>query len=175
MSPQHLPVQIAPFRLARQGQVLAGTLELTGMARLAEAVVDVAGDAGVQLQFGIDEQGTHYAKGHLSAQVERVCQRCLQTVTERIESDVALGFVASDEQARKLAPDYEPCMVGSEPIQLADLVEDELILALPIVALHEDACEPFLERLHSEAEQSDRTQDKPNPFAVLAELKGKKQ
>lgn len=175
MSSQHLPTQIAPFRLARQGQALQGDLELKGMARLTEVLNDEAGSVSVELQFGVDEQDTNFARGHLSARVQMICQRCMKPVTLPIEADVALGFVASDDKARSLASDYEPYMVGAEPVALAELIEDELILALPIVALHEDEkCEPILERLHNEAEAGDQAQDKPNPFAVLSELKGKK-
>lgn len=175
MSSQHLPVQIAPFRLARQGQRLTGAIEIKGMARLNEALGDAAGAVGIELQFGVDEQGTFYARGHLTTQVQMTCQRCMKPVMVPVEADVALGFVAGDDQARNLAPDYEPYMVGNDSVTLAELVEDELILALPIVALHEDkACEPILERLHAEADQSDQAQVKPNPFAVLSGLKGKK-
>lgn len=175
MSPQQLPAQIAPFRLARQGQILSGKLELAKMKRLAEALSENEGEVGVELHFGVDEQGTCYARGHLNTRVKMICQRCMQPVTLPIDSEVALGFVSSDDQARNLGPEYEPCMVGNDPLALAELVEDELILALPIVALHEESsCAPILEQLQHEAEASDQTQDKPNPFAVLSELKGKK-
>ncbi len=175
MSSQHLPVQFAPFRLARQGQRLKGAIEIKGMARLTEALSDTEGAVGIELQFGIDEQGTFYARGHLSTQIQMTCQRCMKPVTLPIEADVALVFVSGDDQARNLAPDYDPYMVGNDAVTLAELVEDELILALPIVALHEDkTCEPILERLHTEADQSDQTQVKPNPFAVLSEWEGKK-
>ncbi len=175
MSDQRLPVQIAPFKLARQGRLLQGSIELTRMERLAQALTETNGSVSVSLQFGIDEQGIHCATGHLNAEVQMTCQRCMKPMSVPVVTDVALGFVSSYEQGRNLSRDYEPCIVEHEPVNLAEIVEDELILALPIVALHEEqGCEPVIETLQKAASEIEQSDVKPNPFAVLSELKRKK-
>lgn len=175
MSSQRLPLQIAPFKLARQGQTLKGAIEMSGMERLAEAQSDANGEINVELQFGVDEQGTCFTRGHLSTTVQLICQRCMKPIALPIETGVSLGFVTNDDQAGNLAQGFEPYIVDDEIVTLADIVEDELILALPIVAMHEEqGCEPVLEQLQTEAEQIEQTEDKPNPFAVLSDLKLKK-
>lgn len=175
MSTQRLPHQIDPFRLARQEQILTGALELKTMHRLAESLSDSGGTVNVELAFGIDAQGVAHVRGHLAARVRMVCQRCMQPVELPVTADIMIGFVTSDEQARQLGGEYEPCMVSDDSLILAELVEDELILALPIVALHDDAsCEPILARLQAESERVEHDHVKPNPFAVLSVLKGEK-
>ncbi len=172
MSSQRLPLQIAPFKLARQAQRLQGAIEMSGMERLAEELIDTNGEINVDLQFGVDEQGTHFARGHMSATVQLTCQRCMNPMSHLIESVVSLGFVSNDDQTGKLPQGYEPLVISDETVALADIVEDELILALPIVAMHEEqGCEPIIEQLHIEAEQIEQTEKKPNPFAVLSDLK----
>ena len=83
-----------------------------------------------------------------------------------------MGIVVSDEQAKNLPGYYEPLLVESESIALLEVLEEELILSLPMFAYHSD-CK--LE--HSNDDGSDDAQQdgkKPNPFSVLSELKLKK-
>ena len=175
MSTQRLPAQIAPFKLARQGQKLQGVLGMNSMERLAEAVAEAGGDIQVDLQFGMDEQGTYFARGHLSANVQMICQRCMKPLTLPIDADVTLAFISSDEGARGLPQGYEPYIVMEEPVTLAEIVEEELILALPIVALHDESeCEPTLEKLQAEADKTGQAGARQNPFAVLSDLKRQK-
>jgi len=102
-----------------------------------------------------------------------ICQRCMKPMSVQVASEVSLGIVSSDARAAQLPEGFEPLIVEEEPIALARVVEDELILALPIVALHEDqACEPVLEELQAEADKIERqTEAQTNPFAALSELK----
>jgi uncharacterized protein len=172
MSDQHLPAQISPFKLARQGQVLQGVIQVKGMERLVQVLSRDDAGIAVTLHFDKDPQGVSFARGHLSAKVEMICQRCMKPMTVPVEADVSLGFVTTDEQAGKLSDRYEPCMVTDEPVSLAGIVEDEIMLALPIVALHpEQSCEPVMEKLHREAREIGQPVEKPNPFAVLSQLK----
>ena len=172
MLPQRLPEQITPFKLARQRRSLQGVLKLDTMARLTELLADSQGDVTVDLQFGVDEQGVSYMRGHLSAQVALICQRCMEPVTVPLEAEVAVGFAVSDERARAMPESYEPCILTEENALLSELIEDELILALPIVAMHpNESCQPWLERQQEELSDAEEATEKKNPFAVLASLK----
>jgi len=172
MQDQHLPTQIAPFKLARQGQALQGVVSVDGLERLATLLSDNNGRIEVSLQFGKNQQGINFVRGHLSAEVNVICQRCMKPMPVQIETDVSLGIVSSDERAAQLPEEFEALIVEEEPIALARIVEDELILALPIVALHENqSCEPVLEKLQAEASRIEQAEQKTNPFAVLSDLK----
>jgi len=172
MQDQHLPAQIAPFKLARQGQTLHGVVSVDGLERLTTLLSDSHGHIEVSLQFGKDLQGINFVRGHLSANVNMICQRCMKPMPVQVEADVSLGIVSSDERAAQLPEEFEALIVEEEPIALARIVEDELILALPIVALHENqGCEPVLEKLQAEADRIELAEQKANPFAALSDLK----
>ncbi len=173
MKDQYLPMQIAPFKLARQGQALNGVVKVDGLERLTTLLSDGNGLVEVSLQFGKDQSGINYVRGHLAAEVNMICQRCMKPMSVPVETDILLGIVFSDERAAKLPESFEALVVEEEPIPLARILEDELILALPIVALHENqGCEPVLGKLQAEANKIEQAEQKTtNPFAALSELK----
>ncbi|MEE8380184.1 MAG: YceD family protein, partial [Gammaproteobacteria bacterium] len=91
--------------------------------------------------------------------------------------NVRLGIVPSREAAKSLPDSYDPLVVSGDEISIASILEDELILALPIVAMHEiENCSQGKasgsENLEQEAGQENMPSSKrENPFAVLAQLK----
>ncbi len=175
MLAQRLPDQIIPFKLARQGRLLQGVLKLDTMARLAELLAESQGDVDVDvnLQFGVDVQGISYMRGHLSTQVSLVCQRCMKPVSAPLEADICVGFAVSDERVVAMPDAFEACLLTEESVRLSELVEDELILALPIVAAHPDqSCQPWFEKQQEAfSNVAPVVVEKKNPFAVLASLK----
>lgn len=64
------------------------------------------------------------------------CQRCLQPLQYTIDDELRLGVIVSNSQAKILPPDYDPLLVVAEQQRLAALVEDELIVRLPIAVMH---------------------------------------
>jgi len=93
-----------------------------------------------------------------------VCQRCLDPVIIVIDQAVSLGLVTTIEEGDRLAEGYEPLVLERERIRFADIVEDELILAIPDIPRHEHC------RVMNEEPQKQDI-ERPNPFAVLANLK----
>lgn len=172
MLPQRLPEQIIPFKLARQRRLLQGVLKLDTMARLTGLLADNGGDVDVDLQFDIDAQGISHMRGHLSAQVSLVCQRCMEPVTVSLEADIAVGFATSEARGLAMPDSYEAHVLAEETVVLSELIEDELILAVPIVAVHpQQSCQPWLEKQQEELSGIEEVTEKKNPFAVLASLK----
>ncbi len=172
MSAPPLPEQIAPFKLARQGVSLQGGFTLDKMARLADSLVDLQGGVEVDLHFDVDEQGVSHMHGQLNAQVNVECQRCMRPMQVPVMSDVSVAFVTSTEQVGDLPEAYEPCVLDEDVTALVDLVEDELILALPIVSVHPDqACQSWFEQQGRQPAEEAPVEEKKNPFAVLESLK----
>jgi uncharacterized protein len=104
---------------------------------------------------------------HLTAhaQVVRSCQRCLQPLPLRLEVDRRLRFVVGEDAAAALDADSDDDVLELQPrLDLRDLVEDELLLALPLVPRHELCREP-LPRSAGELPEDE------HPFAALAALK----
>lgn len=168
---ERLPEQVDPLRLARQGAIVDGVLPLSHRHRLAEYLSATPGDAAVAVEFGLGEGVIGFLRGRAQAQLTVICQRCLEPMTLTIEAPFAFGLVASEAETDRLGEDYEPLIVGDEPLQLGDLIEDELILALPIVALHDLQDCPAARRLETQDPAVDERPADASPFAVLKELK----
>jgi uncharacterized protein len=171
---QRLPERIDPLRLAETGRTFRGLMELSRFKRLAPSLVSTEGTVEVELEFGIDEAGVRYLSGRLSTEVELICQRCLEPMRFRLTAEPLLGIVADAALAERLPPHYEALIAGERgPLLLQDIIEDELILALPIVPRHPvEAC-PQADAVRDDegAEPDSETEEKDNPFAVLAALK----
>ncbi len=97
------------------------------------------------------------------------CQRCMQAMPVRVDAEVHIALLRQGEDEDSVADEYETLIIDESLMSLRDLVEDELILALPLVAMHETRdCNVSL------PEEQAETENRPNPFAVLAELKTRK-
>lgn len=102
------------------------------------------------------------------ARVSLVCQRCLGPVETPLDAQRSFLFVANEDIAAELDADSEDDVLAITcSLNLHELVEDELLLSLPLVPRHEVCPEPLL-MSHGEDEEAEPA---PNPFAVLAALK----
>lgn len=177
MSGKFIPEHIDPFRYAEQGLALAGTLKISDMPRLCGNVLlsdgGIDSDGGrdkveVELQFGVDEQGVPFLKGHLTARPVLQCQRCMEPFTYEIMSDFVLGIVNTLDEADELPKHYEPALTVEGSLALKELIEDEVILNLPIVPKHRDHdCKVKLPFAVAQGEQ----EKGKNPFHVLQHLR----
>jgi len=167
-----LPRSIEPFKLVDQRVNIAGEIALSQFARLDETLLEKKGSLQLDLRFNRDEERIPIALGRLSGTITLRCERCLKPVDIVIDSAISLGLVLTDEQASGLPRYYDPLIVEDGEIDLWSLVEEELILALPIVVLHEtESCFVVKE---SVGDQADVPATKPrNAFAELGKLKFK--
>lgn len=140
---------------------------MAGFKRLRPYLASEHGGVEVALEFDIDEQGRPHVRGRIQAHLELVCQRCLEPMGVALDLEPHLGVVESEPEAEHLPEEYDPLVVGEDPLFLADLIEDELVLSLPIVPRHADERCAGVE---GGKEQNDPA-DRENPFAALAVLK----
>lgn len=165
-------IYIEPFSLASKGATVERSLPFDGMCRLNESVLGTQGEVEVSLRFGIDPLHYRFMQGTVTAHVMMRCERCLENMPVEVVANVNVGLVKNHKQAKELAEEYEPLLLESdEPISLSELVEEELILSLPIAPRHEskDTCIDMDEYGAEEEPQ----EEKKNPFAALAALKEK--
>lgn len=170
---ERLPVLVDALHLADTGQCLKGQLALSHMPRLAATLHSKEGVVDVDLEFGRDEQRRRYLRAHISAHLIVECQRCLEPMEMYVEAMPFLAIVISQVQAENLPENYEPLLSESQEMPLAAIVEDELILALPVAPKHTD--EQCLQgQRHFEQQQLTDKQDvRKKPFALLNQLKNK--
>lgn len=177
-SNQRLPRWVDSRKFAQQHVELAGEIPQDKLPRLQQAVSSIESPVYAQLLFARDESGFRTVTGPLQLRVKMVCQRCMGETEVAIDSEMAVAIVANDEQAKKLPRSLEPWVVSLEESE-ADLyavVEDELLLDLPMVVYHDYQC--LEEDLYSAGDASTAAaseEGKRNPFQVLEQLKsGKK-
>lgn len=171
---QQLPREIDPFRFAHNGVQIRGSLPVASLTRLADKLADTQGDIMVTLQFDVDQTGTPYVEGIFTGQLMLICERCMQAMAFEVEIKSLLALVSHERKIEGLAEQYDPWLLGhSDAVNPADMVEDEIILALPLVPRHEHACLP--EDLWSAGEQEIETEKPVSPFAVLSALKTNKE
>lgn len=172
MSLKLLPEHIDPLRYAEQGLSLDGRLKIADMQRLSANLADKDAEVAVKLQFGIDEQDITFLNGHLETRLSLQCQRCMEPLVCEIMSDFSLGIVNTLDEANRLSEQYEPAIATEGHLALRDLIEDEIILNLPIIPRHEPVeCKVKFPLV----DDSGWDQGKGgNPFQVLESLKHKR-
>jgi len=163
-----LPVEIDPESLVEKQSELSGLLALSSFARLSESLVVDQGSVEVIVSFR-KEGDIKAISGHVSAILSVQCQRCLEPVSLCVDRDFKLAIVYSDEQAKHLPDIYDPLLLESKFVVFNELIEDELILAIPDIPVH-DGCE---HKRPVFADDDFETTVEPSPFAILAKLKSK--
>lgn len=174
---RRLDPRAAPLAsLCRDGETLLGAWPLAQLPRLSHSLFDApSADDRVswQARFGQDSPVGSPPQPWLEVEarthVTLQCQRCLQALQEPLAMQRRFLFVASEAEAERLDADSEDDHLVLVPrLDLLSLVEDELILELPLVPRHDGRCpEPLPQTEAAE----DAAEVRPNPFAVLAALR----
>lgn len=167
-----VPDTFDPWKLANAEFHASVTLPLAKCERLHAAVLTCADSAQVTLSAGRDQQRRAWLQLEVHADVQLHCQRCLQPY--RLTLRTSTRFAPTADAEREPPEDHELLLVEDGQVQLLELVEDELLLALPMVPKHADLaqCQALGYRAPEPAPVV-QPASKPNPFAALAELKRK--
>ena len=159
-----LPERVDASRMVQARRSFQGKLPLASFLRLRESLAGAEGEADYDLEFGKDELGVAYLAVRVEADLPLTCQRTLDVYRESVRVDQRLGLIREESEEVALPPGYEPLLIADGQVSLADVIEDELILALPVVPLKPGAPVEWHEEIPPE-------EGDPNPFAALAKLK----
>jgi len=154
-------------------RMMEGHLPLSTLPRLAGLLFDCDSEDKLRFSLGFDRDalGIAYAELDLETVLPLQCQRSLRRFGFPVELHQRLGFIRKEADEAGLPPGYEPLLVpASGEVRPVDLVEDELILAIPVVPL--DPARPSQEPEWG-APPAPAESALPHPFAGLAALKQK--
>lgn len=163
-----LPHYIEPDRLADHQQALAGDLEIDTMPRLADLLVSNTGTVQVELRFARVEHGHISITGTFSTVLIILCQRCLQPFELALSNQIGIGMIADKCCEQELPSLLEPYVLDQKRIRLVTMVEDEILLSLPIAPCHEPG-----ECVARGPSAPATAVEYENPFAVLKEMRKK--
>lgn len=165
-----LPKQVDVRRLIAAGSSLEASEPLASFRRLADMVESDAGCVEIDLRFFTDEQGLRRIDGRVQTVLQVLCQRCLTAMPLEVDSTFGVAVIWSDEDAGRIPKHLDPYIVGDDPQDLRDLVEDELIISVPFVSFHDQAdCD--IGPLPDDEPAAEEGERKVNPFKVLERLK----
>lgn len=177
MSQEFVATRLDVKAFAKAGGVLSGQDLLSNYERLLGEASGQGADRPVQWEArgelrtepgGQEQVWLHL---HAEASLPMVCQRCMGPVDVSLVVDHVFRFVATEAQAElEDEASEEDVLALSRDFNLKDLVEDELLMALPVVPRHE-VCPAAVKLAVQDADFEAAGAEKPNPFAVLAGLR----
>jgi uncharacterized protein len=176
----HRPDRLDIRSFAQDAAQLDGTLLLSKLERLTQDLYRVDADlasnlvqwlaagSSVPITGGAAQSWLHL---EVSMQAPMQCQRCLEQVIVPVEIARDFRFVKNEDEANAQDDEAdEELLVISKQFNLLELIEDEIIMALPFAPVHETC--PKKVKLASSAEDFEAALgEKTNAFAVLGVLK----
>lgn len=171
MSNDPIPHYIEPYKLVDRNITFSGNISLDSLPRLYEALATDKASICVDVVFQREQQQQVLMSMTFNATVELICQRCLEVMSFTINKQYNYMFCHSKYEQMMLPDGYDILDVKlKDPFDLKTLIEDELLLALPIIPMHtSDECQQ--PAVITEPEQIENESDRSNPFGILAQLK----
>jgi uncharacterized protein len=167
-----VPETLDAWRMVAARRSFDGRLPLAKMTRLRDLLADTEGEARFSLEFDQDVLQAPFVELRVDAELPLICQRSLQrflqpvSLVQRFGLTRGGGTEAEDIEA-SLLPDYEVLQLADDgQLRPAELVEDELILAVPLVPV-----QPGSESVERDWPVTAEEEARTNPFAALAALK----
>lgn len=177
MNREFVPSRLDVTGFAEAAATLRGSDPVADYARLSAELAESAPEARVawtargEDRTGSDGAPVSWLHLHAEATLPFVCQRCLAPVSLDLEVDRWFRF-AADEEAAAIEDEAseEDVLVAARDFDLKGLIEDELLMEIPVTPRHDVCPEPV--RLSAEdADFEQANEARPNPFAALGELK----
>lgn len=171
-----IPDYVDARKIFAQQTLINGVIPISRLPRFCELILDSEGDVQVSLQFGLDESLRRVIQGELQADVNVTCQRCLEPTRISLRDQFELAVLSSEEQIEGLPKTLDPWVCKDIKLVLADIIEEQLILCMPIVSYHDTNCIENLEFAAQQTTKSNGKLDKElkdKPFAILQTLKDK--
>jgi uncharacterized protein len=186
-----LPDLLNPRKAVASASSFSGSIGLSQLPRLSallfsedararpagtDSQSESTGSVRYQLTFDQDEANRAVVTGEVEAVLPLCCQRCTGLYLLPVKAQIHLALVDGIDEANALPEHLDPLLIEERLMRASDLIEDELILAIPAVPRHvEIECEPPRADM-KKTDSGDKPVDagaRVHPFAALAALKGR--
>jgi uncharacterized protein len=127
-----IPLRVKASAAVTRGNTWSGAIPIAKLPRLAALLTGPEGDLQIELQAGRDAAGAASLKGGISGAPGLVCQTCMKPFAWPLQAQLDLRLVYSEAEEKRLLHDCEPLLVEEDTLHLHTLIEEEVLLALPI-------------------------------------------
>ncbi|MGO1068353.1 YceD family protein [Lysobacter sp. CA199] len=164
-----VPDLLDAWRLVAARRGVEGRLPLSALTRLQGVLLDTQGFVEYSLDFDSDALKVPYVELKIDTELPLLCQRTLERFLFPVQILQRLGLIREEADEAALPEGYEPLLMPEDGmLRASELVEDELILAVPVVPIS-----PGSEAVEADWPAPQAEQDSANPFAALSSLKKK--
>ena len=133
-----IPLRVKASQAVSRHEAFAGSVPLAKLPRLAATLADPSGELQVELQATRDGEGQDWLHGEIRGRLPLTCQRGLPAFDWNCDVALSLALVESEAEEQKLLKDAESYRVEDDELPLRDLVEEEVLLALPMMPRCDD-------------------------------------
>lgn len=186
MSTSQIPTEVDYFKLAKERADLTGLIPISKLERLVGLLAGEKGEVEVELAFRLDkgrrpdEPPGVEIRGRLKAEVNLECQYCLDIYHHTLENDLLIRVQPESREERRIELEQDLqelddtvfCPAG-EKLAISDMIEDELILGLPMIPGHEACASISMRDGNNGNNGNDDNQAKSSgnmPFANLKQI-----
>ena len=170
-----LPIRFDPQSFADQATELNGLVAAKAMRRLQESVLSIEPMVTTNLMFSRGVYGYPFVQGEARVKVNMKCERCLDEVGFTLKPSISVLIKPESDSLPEDHENFEDISdiheYDGKYLTLSDLIEEELLLILPLVPKHEDISlcnQDMVAWLASNEEQKENSAEKAdNPFAIL--------
>lgn len=173
MKDPHIPVKLKARNAIAKGIALEGSVLLSELPRLAEALASSEGTLKVSLHFGEHPAALGRVHGDISGELWLTCQRSLEPFQWPLAVHFDWALVGDEEHEEALLADADPVLLDEENLLLHQSIEDEVLLCLPLMPIAPEKLPGQLTKAKSETKASSIVHNaelddtRPNPFALL--------
>jgi len=133
-----IPKHVGATRAIATRQRFVGSVPLAQLTRVAAQLADTTGSLDVDLEAGKDAAGLAWLRGGIKGALSLTCQRGLHPFPWTCEVATQLRLVASESEEERAMKEAEAYLVEDDQLPLREIVEDEVLLALPMMPRCDD-------------------------------------
>ena len=157
-----IPAQISASRALARDERYAGPVDAAGLDRLAD-VAPTRLDAELRIWTDSSRQG--WIEGRVTGELRLECRVCSEHFAWLLDAPVKLALAMSEEEEERLMAEGEPLLVRDDSLMLHEIVEDEVLLALPMMP----RC-PACENARPPSDEPRDEVERSRPLAALKSL-----
>jgi len=161
-----------PVKLASKGGEIRYNWAVKDFERLSDLLLNDSGAVKVHIEGLFDHQKRCLLKTRIQADLTLECQTTFEAIEFKLDRNVTFCSVTSEEQFAQVEKEFEPVMAVDGWLDIKQIIEDELILSLPVVANKPaDELKSAMQFGHIDEGQADAEKAKANPFSVLSDFR----